>query len=930
MTPFDDNLEQSSATRIQLFIPEGIRRLRVADSSASPQLLAALRKLRIQTFGDLSGVYLRHFQRVSKAGTILFLEVGNLIRCAREENSTSPGPVALRAQRRTIVHFGSSQQKSAATTPCSLQLAAQKDSAPTNQSQQIPLGTTFIPLEMRGRPISTFPMSVRLMHILDAKGIRICGEMHGLVLADFQKFRNCGKKTMTELQELVRQLQSGYEDIAASYEQPTLIAPSLIVVPPTVSDLKFSELPMSVRLENVLQKRGYHTLGELNNVDVQTLLAVKNCGKKCILELRKLIHRACGGEFSPIKTTDLVANLREVSQSIDSAIANLPKRDREIYEARLFGDNGNPQTLEEIGSKFKMTRERVRQIVRVVGQTIRRGGGPKLGRALEVIANECKQRVCPLTPELFAEWLGSHALAMHSAQFYVCVLDHIDPAIPAWPPRSIRDGDDDLCSVQIEDALEAWMRPSGLRPALAAAYAGLRRRVAFDGLSVSAFLGAIRVARRVIVNFPTPNQPELQLRRIRMRIREFAVPVLTDSPGPLLPEEIVEQAKARYGEDAVVVSARGAANSLTSINGFFLLGPRSYGLRQHFQTPASRRPILCDQFQKVLESENRPVSTIEAVAHKRIKGFEKTNHYEIAEILREDSRFSDLGRHLFALVEWGVQEREYVKDLVTRVFTESNQALTVEQTLKRLTRLRSVSPYSITNVLQKHSEICSYGFGYYGLKSWGSAQKEIILRDRATIERAVRRAAPPVSFAGLCATFGVSSEGPQADMLWKGCAGSSQLRRAPDMQSSETLLLHKSVSLEQALASIARALQRPAPAYELQWELSAKFGEIFVRIGLGEIEKRLNRSERFIRNAAGDFIFDEDLDWEDFDAEALRAASVKSLSESRDVANCEELIDRLEAQGFDLDEVSADILASILRGAEGLQEIGDQRFRAKL
>ena len=756
------------------------------------------------------------------------------------------------------------------------------------------------------------------------------GDLHGLAFTDFLNLRNCGKRTLEELRELVRRLQSGSNTLASAEAQQVPVNTQVLVVPLTGRELKLSELPMSVRLENALQSRGYQTLGELNHVDVQTLLAVKNCGKKCILELHELIRRAGSGEFSPIGTTDLVANLRQVSQSIDSGIANLPKRDRKIYEARLFGDNGNPQTLEEIGSKFQMTRERVRQIVRVVGQTIRRGGGPKLGRALEVIANECRQRVCPLTPELFVEWLGANAVLMHSAQFYVCVLDHIDPAIPAWPPRSIRDGDDDLSSVQIEGALEAWMRPTGLRPALPAAYAELRRRAAFDGLSVSAFLGAIRVARSLVVNFPTPNQPELQLRRVRMRIREFAGPVLADSPEPLLPEEIVEQAKARFGADAVVVSARGAANSLTPENGFFLLGPRSFGLRQHFLTPASRWARIRDQFQKLLSAENRPVSTIEAIDRQVIGDCGQANAYELAQILREDSRFADLGRRLFALAEWGVQEREHVKDLVTRVFTESNQALTVEQTLKRLTRLRSVSPYSITNVLQKHPEICSYGFGYYGLKSWASAQKEIILRDRATIERAVRRAAPPISFAGLCATFGVSSEGPQADILWKGCAGSSQLRRAPDMQSSETLLLHKSVSLEQALASIARSLQRPAPAYELQWELSAKFGEIFARIGLSEIEERLNRSERFIRNAAGDFILDEDLDLEDFDAESLRAASVKSLSESRDIANCDELIERLEAQGFDLEELSADMLASILRGAEGLQEIGDQRFRAKL
>jgi len=87
--------------------------------------------------------------------------------------------------------------------------------------------------------------------------------------------------------------------------------------------------------------------------------------------------------------------------------------------------------------------------------------------------------------------------------------------------------------------------------------------------------------------------------------------------------------------------------------------------------------------------------------------------------------------------------------LKTEIFAKANRALTAEQTLERLSRLRSVSPYSISNILQKHSEIRSFGFGYFGLKNWDGLHKEVILRDRGAIERAVRRATPPLSFATL-------------------------------------------------------------------------------------------------------------------------------------------------------------------------------------
>ena len=39
------------------------------------------------------------------------------------------------------------------------------------------------------------------------------------------------------------------------------------------------------------------------------------------------------------------------------------------------------------------------------------------------------------------------------------------------------------------------------------------------------------------------------------------------------------------------------------------------------------------------------------------------NGYELAQILREDNRFADLGRMLFALAEWGMEERELIGTL---------------------------------------------------------------------------------------------------------------------------------------------------------------------------------------------------------------------------------------------------------------------------
>ncbi|MGH7396792.1 MAG: RNA polymerase sigma factor RpoD/SigA [Candidatus Rokuibacteriota bacterium] len=66
----------------------------------------------------------------------------------------------------------------------------------------------------------------------------------------------------------------------------------------------------------------------------------------------------------------------DLSRRVHGALARLPAREREILGLRFGLDGEEEQTLEEIGARFRVTRERVRQLVQ---QALRR-----LGRALPV------------------------------------------------------------------------------------------------------------------------------------------------------------------------------------------------------------------------------------------------------------------------------------------------------------------------------------------------------------------------------------------------------------------------------------------------------------------------------------------------------------------------------------------------------------------
>lgn len=57
-----------------------------------------------------------------------------------------------------------------------------------------------------------------------------------------------------------------------------------------------------------------------------------------------------------------VASLNERAEIVNKALNCLPERDREIVKT-YYGIDGNPLILEQIGAKYGITRERVRQII---------------------------------------------------------------------------------------------------------------------------------------------------------------------------------------------------------------------------------------------------------------------------------------------------------------------------------------------------------------------------------------------------------------------------------------------------------------------------------------------------------------------------------------------------------------------------------------
>lgn len=911
------------------FISAAIRQLRLSVLPLSNELGSVLRKLRISTFGDMTGVSLREFQHMSDRGTSLFLEIGRLIERTRQ------GDFAASLAKQPRLQQTLTRPRFPQVPKPLLPIPAARQTRPINAktvSESPQDETIFIPQEARGKLLASVPVSVRLRHILQSKQFRLFGDLHGRRFSEFVSYRNFGKRTLDELRELVRAIQHEHHATAAIgqtgvvvQEAPPAVVADAFFVPANLHNLSVCDLPLSVRLEGVLQQKGVLRLGDLHGVALSELWAIENCGKKTLAELARLIERAASGEFH----TGLVAwNPAELVRTLDALVADLPQRNQKILALRLGGKGEAIPTLEELGTKFRLTRERVRQIVGCSVARIGKLGSRRLNGQLEHLKELCDETLCPLTPALLAQWLGqSPAVCSFQLVFYVRLLAELSPAILAWPSGQQATSIREPRSEEIEQALESVLRDGFRTLSLHDAFCKLRSETSVRGVSAIEFLATLQHARRFKVEFTTPDAPVVRL--TRHLASDVAKAILQASASPLTPEEILARAQRTLGQDSARWNPRTLGNSFLEEKGFYLLGPRAYGLRQHFRLPQGHWNGARDEMHSLLRKENRPISTSDIVNAYGFHWASQTNKHELAYVLREDERFVDLGRLLFGLTEWGVEEREYVKDLIPKLLQKAGRPLTGTEVLARLQQLRSSSPTSIASSLRKHPEVRDYGFGHYGLKCWGDSVKGGIVTDAALVQRVIRRAVPPLTFVRLCEILDVPAAGELAEKLWQTCAALPEVLRLPEERSETARLIHRSCRLERALVATACEVNRPLPLYEFQWELNERFGPLFATKPLDDLRRGLEQSLMFLRDAADEFILDIHLDQLGLDADAIRRACAEILSESKEIVGCEDLLERLEADGKSWEDLSPDILASLLRDDATFQEVGRDRFRVK-
>ena len=512
----------------------------------------------------------------------------------------------------------------------------------------------YIPPAARGHFLRSLALSPRLAELCRKQKARRLGDWHGRSFQELTAGLDSSPATLAELQQCVRQIQSRAQPPAdpLAWAQPG----ARLLIPPHSQAVALADVPLSVRLAAGLAQLGLRRLGDFHGRSLRDFYGHANFGRTTRVELLDILRRTQAGEFNASSSALASLPLGDIVPMLDRLLGAMSKRARDIFKLRFGADGGPGTTLANVGLRYGLTRERIRQVTDYELEEWRKKGGPALRHLLQRIAADSDRLVRPLTPKVLAQWPRSQATpAVFHPAFYLRLMQALAPALPVWADDRIAWG----VPKGLALALRAWLtagfeqgRPS--QPA-AEVLAGLRASPPLRSLTVRAFLEAVRSNPICQVDLRQPDRPQLMLKQVGTN--DVARAVLRASDQPLRLEEILARAANRYTSRSILDPVRAFCAHLIPSNGFYLLGPRTYGLRKHIRLPEALWAQARTDSIRFLRRQRQPTSTDLILRRGGFPWAAQTTPYELAHILCEDQRVTRYYRSMVMLAEWGQQAK---------------------------------------------------------------------------------------------------------------------------------------------------------------------------------------------------------------------------------------------------------------------------------
>ncbi len=217
--------------------------------------------------------------------------------------------------------------------------------------------------------LELLPLSARSSNCLRRAGIHTVGQLLDYPADKWLDIRNMGTKSVDEVLDLAARIRAGDGfQMVASKPKPPEPPP-----PPRLPDIPVPELGLSVRANNCLESMGVRTAADLSDATLESLLSVKNMGRKTAEQIMEKMEELreqfsfpnAGGSALPEEPGGaLCAMVKDLS-----AFTKLPQGDLLRYLAPCWEASPNAEEAELLDLAFQqgpVRREARRAILRLL------------------------------------------------------------------------------------------------------------------------------------------------------------------------------------------------------------------------------------------------------------------------------------------------------------------------------------------------------------------------------------------------------------------------------------------------------------------------------------------------------------------------------------------------------------------------------------
>ncbi|MFB6306675.1 MAG: DNA-directed RNA polymerase subunit alpha C-terminal domain-containing protein [Flavobacteriales bacterium] len=558
-----------------------------------------------------------------------------------------------------------------------------------------------IPEDLFETSVDSLSIPLVIKNVLKSVGINSLKDLDGCKEEELLQLRNFGDKSLSKLREAIEEKVKGSSQ---TYEINLLEKVSReggknLYIPFVLRDKEISISPLDTRVKRALVKSGKKVFRDLKNLNESQLLQINNFGEKSLEKLQNYLQDV---RKKPSQITKPL-----FSKIIDTLESN-SERNVEILRERII----EKRTLEEIGDNFNITRQRVEQIESDFKKEVKNRFSKQLSKVRGLIKEQALKKLHPLGNEevrgLFGEKIWD---SDNSLDNQLKILTALFPGTEYFLSISEGTQTEEIESTEDKILSELKFCVEPIRPKRF-----YEKKLSNSTVSKEQFIKVIDTSRRIKINY---QNGEFTIRPKKIQHKHWIKKLLRDSEKPLTEDELINKYNSLYSELYGEIDTDRVMGNAENWDGVFLLSSHTYGLEKHFEIPPSKRNEYLDFIYQKIKREEEPGFMLNAryTSEWISEEFgEEVNGYEMSVHLRKDERFEYLGRMIYTLSEWEVDDRQELDEIILQAFEEKGQPLHRKEILEYIRKMRSVKSYTLQGVIEGSEEIYKYENGFFGTK----------------------------------------------------------------------------------------------------------------------------------------------------------------------------------------------------------------------